>query len=417
MKTAIPDDLIERQFKGAIFNPKGISENEINESAREIRLNLKLDLPLFYFSFQSAIIPDSIYTMYPIGNGKFYKKLLIKFGCEEQTANYYRMLLKIKQNGNEEQIDLYNHLFGKVDEKHIKEILTNAPLESEIRPVVDAYDQMVLYQNRFVPTIPAFRWHGSNNQFHIWFWNMLHFDFGKSIVDGLRVSGKIGLALINMLIITIPALMAIFMICIPLGTWLSGNNSKKASMINTILYGFDAVPLFWLSLILIILFASNNFLNIFPVFGFNISTEKNQISFYRITGLILPVVALILSNLAYVSKQVSKSIDDQKNQLYVLSARARGLTARSVLWVHIFKNSLIPIITIFSDYLTPIFAGSFVLEIVFSIPGMGKLLFDSVLNKDFPVILAILMLTASIKILSHLTADIGYKMVKPAIKY
>ncbi len=228
LKTAIPDDLIKRHFQGAVFNLSGISDNGINESVREIHSNLKLDLPLFYFSFQSAIIPDSIYKMYPIVNGRFYKKLLVRFGCEEQAADYYRTLLRIKKIGSEELIPLYNHLFGEVREKHIREILTNASANGQITSVTDVFDQMVFNQNRFSSAIPSFRWDSSNNQFHIWFWNILHLDFGQSIVDSLRVSNKIGMALINTLMITIPALIVIFMICIPLGIWLSGNNSKKA---------------------------------------------------------------------------------------------------------------------------------------------------------------------------------------------
>lgn len=417
LKTAIPDEIVERHFQESIYSRTGISERNINQSAREIRSELKLDLPLFYLSFQSAVIPDSIHTMYPLENAEFYRNLLVHYGCEEQTANYYRALLRIKESRNEKSIAVYNELFGEIEKGRIRKVLAPTSMDRGLIEVTDAFEKLVLNQSRMTAAIPAIRWHGSDNQFHHWFWNFIQLDFGKSIIDDKRVSDKMLGAVTNTLMITIPALTGIFLICIPLGVWLSGNKSKRSSVVNTVLYGLDALPLFWLSLILIILFASNSFLNIFPAFGFTLSALNGQNSYFRMAGLILPVSALILSSLAYVSKQVSKSIADEQKQLYVLAAKARGLSEKSVLWVHIFKNSLITIITIFSDYLTAIFAGSFIVEVIFSIPGMGKLLFDSVLNKDFPVILAILMLTAIIKIFSHLLADIGYKVVNPAIKY
>ncbi len=128
-------------------------------------------------------------------------------------------------------------------------------------------------------------------------------------------------------------------------------------------------------------------------------------------------IALVFAALGYVTIQIMKAVNDEQGKLYVLAARAKGLSEKRIRWVHIFRNSLVPVITIFSEYLTAAFAGSLVVEVIFSIPGMGKLLYDSVLGRDFNVIIGVILLIGLIKMISNILADLGYRIASPSITY
>lgn len=417
LKTAMPEGVIDRYLNEALLQSGNSSQAKIDALSREIRADLKLDLPIFYFSIRSAILPDSIYRMYPVEKAEFYQELLIKYGCASEVNTYYRELERMMNSGNATLRKVVDEVYFVSNENQLDNYF-KLKGSSEIEQLSGAFYEMSINRSSIGGMAPTLKLHGVNSQFHFWLLGIITLDFGHSIIDNATVISKVGTALVNTLSITVPAL-ALLAICgIPLGIWLSGGKSWSHKITSVTLFGLDAMPMFWLSLILIILFSSDSFLNILPAYGMGGFRSDSGISFfYRAKFLVLPVTALVVAALPYVSMQVSKAVSDESQKLYVISARSKGLSERRILWVHILRNSLVPMITIFSEYLTSAFAGSLIVEVIFSIPGMGKLLYDSVLARDYNVVLGIIIIVAFIKMMSNILADVSYRFANPSINY
>ncbi len=417
LKSAMPDNVVENRVNAARIQNSGISQNDFTRIVKEIRSNLKLDRPMFYFSVKSSVLPDSLIEMYPVEQGEFLKGLLLRYGTNQEVVAYYQTLQNTLYSTDQRRRKAARNLYGKLESEKIKLVLNQNNLKEEDQLMI-AYRNLLANSKPYESLMPTVRWYGVENQFHYWFKSVVTFDFGRSIVDNGLVSKKIIRALWNTLLITLPALLILLIISIPLGAWVASGKGTVVIIVRTLLFSLDAIPLFWLALLLIILFASGVFLNVLPAYGMGAFQEGSDFSlFEKMRYLILPITTLVFAAMGYLTIQVMKAINDEQGKLYVLAARARGLPEFRILWVHIFKNSLIPIITIFSQYLTAAFAGSLVVEVIFSIPGMGKLLYDSVLGRDFNVIIGVILLIGLIKMVSNMLADLGYKLVNPTITY
>jgi peptide/nickel transport system permease protein len=137
----------------------------------------------------------------------------------------------------------------------------------------------------------------------------------------------------------------------------------------------------------------------------------------RIEHMILPVVCLTYASLASVSRYSRVSMLEALGQDFVRTARAKGLPERLVIFRHALRNALIPIITIFALELPALIGGAVIIESIFSLPGMGQLMFQSIDSKDEPVIMGITVLAAIVTLISYLAADILYVVVDPRISY
>jgi len=165
-----------------------------------------------------------------------------------------------------------------------------------------------------------------------------------------------------------------------------------------------AIPTFWLGMLLLYVFAYK--LRWFPISGDG-----------TIRQLFLPGLAIGLTNAAITARMVRSSMLDVLRQDYIRTARSKGLYEKVVIYRHVLKNALIPVITIMGLRLGWIIGGSVALEIIFSIPGLGRLMVDSILSRDYPVVQgAMIILTSSI-ILANILADILYAIVDPRIRY
>jgi len=241
-----------------------------------------------------------------------------------------------------------------------------------------------------------------------------YFRFAKSVVEGdLGVSILQDRPVIEMIKERLPVTLQIgllgflltFVIAIPAGVMAA---VKKNTVVDYLcmsgsLLGI-AIPTFWLGLLLLYVFAYK--LRWFPISGDG-----------TIKQLILPSFAIGLTNAAVTARMVRSSMLEVLKQDYVRTARSKGLFEKIVIYRHALKNALIPIITLMGLRLGWIIGGSVALEIIFSIPGIGRLMVDSILSRDFPVVQgAMIVLTSSI-ILANILADILYAMVDPRIRY
>lgn len=244
---------------------------------------------------------------------------------------------------------------------------------------------------------------------------VLHGSLGTSFVDQRPVVAKV----LEKLPVTIEmiglGLLLTLLIAIPIGIYAGAHRNSRfdtiSSTIGFILYG---APIFWLSLIVIDVFALH--LRWFPSSGLNsLGHENDQID--RLYHLALPIVVLALASFVSWMRYQRSSIIEAMNAPYIRTARAKGVSERGVLFHHAFRNALLPIVTLLGLSLPALVGGAYFIEYIFSIPGVGYLTFTSIFSRDYPTLMAITMMTAVLIVLGNLLADLAYAAVDPRIGY
>jgi len=251
---------------------------------------------------------------------------------------------------------------------------------------------------------------------------VLRGDFGFSYKTREPVLGEIADRLPNTLYLMSFTLLAVAIVSIPIGI-ISAVKQYSAFDLTATTLSFmgQAIPEFWLGLILILVFyvTLDNPItgeSLFPPGG--MSTLGADFSIWdRAHHLFLPVLMGLVGWVAWYSRFLRSSMLDVINQDYIRTARAKGQVERKVLYKHALKNALIPLATMFALDFPYMFTGSLYVELLFSWPGMGRLFFNSANARDYPILLAILIIGSAIVILSNLMADIAYALLDPRVRY
>jgi peptide/nickel transport system permease protein len=243
-------------------------------------------------------------------------------------------------------------------------------------------------------------------QYFVWLKNIIHGNFGESIAFGGRpVTDLLRAAAPNTLKLNALALFFALVVAIPAGILAAVKRytifDASATVFSTL--GIS-IPNFWLGLMLIILFSLK--LGWLPPFG------SNSWKAY-----ILPVFVLSIEQMALLARLMRATTLEVMGQEYVATARAKGLTERVVMFRHIVRNSLLPIITVIGFRIGVLLSGTIVIETVFAWPGIGRLLFQAISRRDYLVVQSIVTIGAAIVILATLVTDIIYAYVDPRIRY
>jgi peptide/nickel transport system permease protein len=251
---------------------------------------------------------------------------------------------------------------------------------------------------------------------------ILRADFGFSFRTRQPVLVEIGQRLVNTAYLMTVTLIVVAFIAIPIGV-LSAVRQYSAFDIaaTTLAFMGQAVPEFWLGLILILVFyvwLQNPVTGepLLPPGGMKTLGAGFSLA-DRIKHLILPVTMGMVGWVAWYSRFLRSSMLDVIHQDYVRTARAKGLRERAVLYRHALKNAAIPLVTILALDVPYIFAGSLYVEYIFAWPGMGLLFYQAALKRDYPVVLGVLIISTAITLLCNLLADIGYAYLDPRVRY
>lgn len=256
-------------------------------------------------------------------------------------------------------------------------------------------------------------------QYFEWLKRSVTFDFGRSYLDDRRVSAKIAERIPITLLINFSAIILTLAIGIPLGVSSAINRGKFSDKFATIFVfiGFS-VPEFWLALLLMNLFCIT--LGWLPVSGIVSLDFDNFGVFAKIFDiarhLILPVAISTFGSLAVISRYMRTEMIGIMEQDYIRMARAKGLDEKTVIYKHALKNALLPIVTILGLSVPGLIGGSVIFESIFAIPGMGRLFYESVMARDYPVIMGVLSIGALLTLLGNFMADIAYSYVDPRIR-
>ncbi|VVD93066.1 microcin ABC transporter permease [Pandoraea cepalis] len=214
-----------------------------------------------------------------------------------------------------------------------------------------------------------------------------------------------------------------YLISVPLGIAKAVRNGSRFDTLTSlvVLVGY-AIPGFVLGVLLLVLFGGGTFWQLFPLREL-VSDNWSDLSWpAKITDYLwhitLPVTASVVGSFAVVTMLTKNAFLDEIRRQYVLTARAKGLSERKVLFKHIFRNALIPLITGFpSAFIGAFFAGSLLIETLFSLDGLGRLSYESVQRRDYPVVLGSLYLFTLIGLVTKLISDLCYVLVDPRIQF
>ncbi len=259
-------------------------------------------------------------------------------------------------------------------------------------------------------------------QYLIWMGNMLHGDFGNSFKDNRPVIDKIFERLPVTITISFLSFMLIYLIAIPIGIYSAARQYSVLDRTTTvILFILYSLPNFWVATLAIVFLCNVEYLKIFPTAGIK-SEDFDTLSFFAkikdlFMHLFLPVTISSLASFAFLSRQMRSSMLEVIRQDYIRTARAKGLSERKVVLKHALRNSLIPIITLVGGLLPAMIGGSVIIETIFSIPGIGQLAFQAILDRDYPLIMAELVLSSSLTVIGILLVDILYSFVDPRIAF
>jgi len=266
-------------------------------------------------------------------------------------------------------------------------------------------------------------------RFGLMLWNYIRFDFGESYYRDIGVLQLIGEKLPVSISLGLWMTLLSYGISVPLGIRKAVKDGSRFDVWTSavIIVGY-AIPGFLFAILLIILFAGGSFWDFFPLRGLWSDRYVNMPFWQWITDpraiadyfwhLALPLIAMALSAFATTTLLTKNSFLDEIRKQYVVTARAKGLTERQVLYGHVFRNAMLIVIAGFPGaFVGAFFAGSLLIETIFSLDGLGLLGFESVLNRDYPIVFATLYMFSLLGLVVNLLSDLTYTWIDPRIDF
>jgi peptide/nickel transport system permease protein len=456
-----PGDPINRLLSGNQEESADAKNGNPNLEAdkKALRHQLGLDLPVFYFSIQTLADIDTLHRFEQLNEHAFMQGLARESGRPELVVQWIHqvhltsaILDSLKpdsiQNTPSFQSDLsacrnlieslcISQTRTSMDAKQdsISLLLGSSALFSDAKVTwkksLQIAEQLKTEKQSWKKWIPKICWNGLQNQYHRWMFGdgkerkgIIRGDFGLSFRDGQPISDRIlprfkwtlGIASISIILA--------FFIGIPTGV-IAGSKvgSWFDSMHRIIAFAMLSLPGFFVATGLLVLFSNPDVLDWFPSSGVkDLSTFDPNWTFgkrvqHYAPYLILPIFCFTYASAAFISIQVRNSIREQMKQDYIRTARAKGISEKRILIHHALRNSLSPIITLFGQSLPMLFGGSVIIESVFSIPGMGLEIYESVINYDYPMIVALFTIIGLLTMLGNLISDILYAWADPRVRY
>ena len=260
-------------------------------------------------------------------------------------------------------------------------------------------------------------------QFFLMIKNYLQFDFGNSffrdrpvielIFDKMPVSISLG----------IWSTLIIYLISIPLGVWKAVRDGSRFDVWSSgIVIVGNAIPGFLFAILLIVVFAGGRYFDWFPLRGLTSENWEDLSWPLRIVDyfwhMTLPILAMVIGGFAGLTMLTKNSFLDQINMQYVTTAKAKGLSTNRVLYGHVFRNAMLIVIAGFpAAFISMLFTGSLLIEVIFSLDGLGLLGFEAVIDRDYPIMFGTLYIFTLIGLFLHIISDITYTLIDPRIDF
>jgi peptide/nickel transport system permease protein len=461
-----PGDPVERLSKAA--GSEGSAEQQSGASKKikqELRKKLGLDLPIFYLSITDLASSDTLYKVQDKYHKANLEALTHQSGNWQAVSDYYSSLLSFQKahqqvnaktivvNDTSLSLNLVNESVNQLgfeigslletSDKNIvalkfekmnsllKENIFLSDLEDPLANVKQTRENLFTNATRWKTYIPAISWYGSKNQYHLWLLGngkdrkgLLRGDFGISYIDSQPIQDKIWQKVGISFSLSLISIFLAYLISIPIGIYSAYKKDSAADKgMSLVLFVLYSMPSFFVATLLLLQFANPDNLSWFPVSGIQDPTifDPNWSLWmklkHRMPFLILPIITYTYGSFAFLSRIMRIGMIDVVSQDYIRTARAKGLGEGKVILKHALRNSLLPIITVFAAIFPMAIGGSIIIEVIFSIPGMGVEVFNSILNYDYPMIITVFTLSGFLTMVGYLVADILYAVVDPRISY
>lgn len=467
-----PGDPVEKLSNTA--DKEGAANDQSNATKKvkqELRKKLGLDLPVFYLSFGSMSDCDTLYRVEDKAHAAALSELSHHYGNWDNVSTYFHQLNTVLLAHSELNMDVIFEELKNEDGKpaysknEINDVITQSsfdvsammetanqgvlnakwsslnqlydtyPFFSKIKPEFSKaqqnYQSMLDNAEGWKTYIPTIIWYGIGNQYHFWLFGngkdrhgVIRGDFGFSYIDSQPISEKIWSRVWISFTFTIISVLLAYLISIPLGIFSAYRKDSTFDRISSVIvFVLYSMPSFFIGVLLLYTFANPDVLRWFPVSGIQDATlfdpewnnwEKLK---HRSPYFILPLVTYIYSSFAFLSRIMRVSVIDVFGQDYIRTARAKGLGEGKVVMKHALRNSLLPIITVFANIFPLAVGGSIIIETIFTIPGLGFEIYSSILNSDYPMIIAVFTIIGFLTMIGYLISDILYAVVDPRISY
>jgi microcin C transport system permease protein len=259
-------------------------------------------------------------------------------------------------------------------------------------------------------------------RYAIWLWNVVRLDLGRSYIYQDPVWDVIKSRFPVSIFLGLTGFILSYLVCIPLGVWKALKHGSAFDFGSSVMVFMGySIPGWALGAVLLVLFGGGSFWNVFPLGGFRPDNWEYlglfQKVWQQIYHMFLPVVCYMIAGFATLTILTKNSLMENLGQDYVRTAFAKGLPERQVIFVHALRNSMIPIVTGLGNSISIILAGSFLIEKVFNIDGMGYLGYTSILQRDYPVALGIVVISSLLLLIGNILSDMIYAVVDPRIRF
>lgn len=441
LSVSTPGDSVEQSLalEGITLEDDRISQENYEKEYSKKASELNKDKPLFYFGIRPSNYPSyKEWQSVSIQKKSDVKKLLKQNIPLSDAQNYLNAIKKIEYKYFDIRDSLESEL--KKDWKQSINLLAKSDQLIDIRkrmlymantyqdsPFIEDFTELMVS----IPSdgqshwhYPKMDWHGVNNQYHHWISDFLKGNYGTSILDSQPVFVKIKTAIKWTSLLIIMGLIFSLLISIPLAVLSAYNaNGRLDNWISWISLSIYSIPIFWMATILIVYFttdAYSKWLDIFPSPA-SFYSEKDSGIFTLIVKyfnrLILPVICISLKDIAYLVRVIRADLIKEIAKKYATTLRAKGVNSWMILWKHILPNSMISTVTIIISNIPLALAGTLIIEVIFNIPGMGRLMYNSILQSDWNVVYAMLLLISFFTVLFYLIGDIVYAFLNPRISF
>jgi peptide/nickel transport system permease protein len=414
-------------------------EDLYEQTARQ----LGYDKPVFYIGINAKAFPDTLHKIMRKDQRLALENLIKQYGNWGEISDYYQaikgLLQKIEDNTVDasnpdsigEWVKLKNDLQQLLIQSDIEKInfhlnnLQKIPLykifiRNEVQNLVERFGKVVQNPTRSLLFIPKITFNGLDNQYHIWLLRFMKGDFGVSLRDDLPVSKKLSNPLSITLVMSLFAIMLSYCIAIPLGIYAASKQGTRVERwLTRSTFALYSVPTFWIATLAIVFLTTPQYgLKIFPSAG--MTDIAPDTSFWKwfitnIAKLILPILCMSIHLTMVLTRHLQSSMVETLQSDYIRTAKAKGTPQHLILMHHAFRNALFPLITIFGQLLPSLITGSFIVEFIFNIPGMGWMVFEAINNRDWTVVYAVIMLTSLMILIGGLLTDILYQKVNPRV--
>jgi len=465
-----PGDPVERMVVAAQAGGEiGSQTSNQLEQKKFWSRKLGLDLPIFYFSLNTMAQSDTLYRIYDKNELESLSRLTSQYGNWPAISDYFASVSALHNAHSTLKVDsstAFGYDLGDFKEdvntsffesSSLKAAYSLVVIESKFERLEELYskpcmaplmDQLNVVKGKFKIVqktatpwkkyVPVLNFY-PKNQYHRWIFGdgnwltgkgseftsgVVRGDFGTSYTTKMPIQEVIGIKIFWSFFFSMTSVFLAYLISIPLGIQAAVHKDSLFDRVTTVLlFILYSLPSFFAATVMLMWFANPDVLHWFPASGVEpVRGFAPDAGFFerwteRIPFLVLPIISYTYGSFAFLSRIMRVSMLEIVNQDYIRTARAKGLTEKVVIYKHALRNGLLPIITVFANIFPVAIGGSVILEVIFTIPGMGGESYNAIVNQNYPMLIAIFTITGILTLVGYLVSDILYAVADPRISF